>query len=443
MGAELRGLLRLALPLAAVNLGWQLMGLVDTAIAGRVDALTLAATGLGNTVMSIATIAGLGVVLGIDPLASQALGAGRPREARRTLWTGIHLGLLLSGPLMAATWLLGRSLESFGVAPDLAEKARAYVNPRLLQLPPFLCFIALRAYLQALQRPGALMAAIVIANLFNVVADWGLVFGVPALGIPPMGVSGLAWATDAATLLQLGILALGVRGIDPGPGEEPLRRFDRALLRRAFGVGFPLGLQLLAEVGIFSFVGLLVGRMGVEGMAAHQIALAVASLTFMVPLGFSMAASARVGHAVGRGDAVGARRAGLLAVACGGALMLLMGVALWTAPGPVARLMTSEASVFPLAADLLTIAGAFQIFDGMQSCGCGALRGAGVTRWAFGANVAGYWGLGLPLGLWLAHARSMGPRGLWWGLTAGLAVVAVAVAAKFERLSRRPIDRLP
>ncbi len=440
--SDLNSLLRLALPIAAVNLGWQAMGLVDTAVAGRVDALTLAATGLGNSVISIAQVGGLGVILGIDPLASQAIGAGQPREARRTLWAGIHLALLLSLPLMLLTWGCGQALELAGIQPDLASRARAYLNPRLLQLPPFLVFIALRSYLQALQRTAPLLLAIVVANLFNLAADWALVFGVPSLGIPPMGVAGLAWATNAATLLQLGILAWGVGRIAPGDGPEPLRRPDPALLRRAFGIGFPLGLQLLAEVGIFSIVGLLVGRMGVVQMAAHQLALTVASLTFMVPLGISMAASTLVGNAIGRGDTPAARRAGLLGIGLGAAFMLLMGLGLWTLPGPVARLLTSDAAVIPAAAGLLAIAGAFQLFDGIQSCACGALRGAGVTRWAFGANVAGYWLLGLPFGLWLAHRAGLGPRGLWWGLTAGLALVSIAVAAKFERLSRRTIQRL-
>ena len=434
---DFSALVRLSIPLVAVNLGNQLMGVVDTAIAGRIDELSLAATGLGNTIMGLGAVAGLGVVLGIDPIASQAFGAERPREARRAMWAGIYVGLITMLPVVAFTWALGAGLEFAGVDPVLAVKSRQYLNPRLLQFLPFFIFIACRAYLQAAHRTGPMVVSMVVANLFNGLAAWALAFGVPSLGLPAFGIVGLAWATNASSVVQLAIVVMGVRGLSPGEGTDPLRRPDRAMVRRAFRLGIPLGLQLLAEVGIFSLVGILVSRMGTARMGAHQVAITVASLTFMVPLGISMATSVQVGRAIGANDTLGARRAGFYGITLGGGFMLMAGLVLWLQPGAIARAMTDQPAVIAITVGLLQIAGAFQLFDGIQCCGCGALRGAGETRWAFVANVVGYWLLGLPLGL--ALMGRFGPYGLWWGLTLGLAIVAVTVSAKFHKLSSRPI----
>ncbi len=437
---ELSSLLKLSIPLVAVNVGNMLMGLVDTAIAGRVDAMTQAACGLGNTIIGIGAVGGMGLIMGIDPIASQALGAGRPRTARRALWTGIYLGLFTIVPVVLATLALGFSLEWIGVKPELASQARTYLHHRLIQFAPWFVLVAVRAYLQAAHATRPMIASMIVANVVNAAVAWILTFG--AGPVPALGLVGLAWATNVASVLQLAILAAGVRLVDAGPGDEPLRRLDPAMLAKALKVGVPLGLQLIAEVGIFSLAGLLIARMGVVEMAANQIALTMASLTFMVPLGVSMATSVRVGHAIGRGDTPGARRAGLLGIGLGAGFMLFAGMTLWLFPGAIVNAMTKDASVAALAVGLLQIAAAFQLFDGTQSVGCGALRGAGATGWSFGANVVGYWALGLPIGLILAYRSGMGLFGLWWGLTLGLAIVAVLVTLKFLALSSRPIEAI-
>jgi MATE family multidrug resistance protein len=432
---ELSALVRLSLPLIAVNLGNMTLGLVDTAIAGRIDALSLAATGLGNTLIGLASIGGMGVILGVDPIAAQAIGAGNPRAARRAMWAGIHVALLTMIPVAACMLALSFSLERFGIQPELAAKAREYVLPRLLQLVPFFLLVACRAYLQAAHFTSPLVLSTIAANIVNAGAAWVLAFG--HWGFPRLGVAGLAWATVLCTAIQLSITAIGVRWVSVPDGAESLRRPDRAMLRQAFRVGVPLGLQLLAEIGIFSLVGLMVAGIGTIQTGAHNVALTIASFTFMVPLGISTATSVRVGNAVGRGDTARAREAGFLGIALGGAFMLCSGVVLWLFAAAIARTMTNQPAVADMATTLIRIAAAFQLFDGLQCCGCGALRGAGVTRWAFGANVVGYWILGLPLGL--ALSCSMGVVGLWWGLTLGLAIVAVAVLYKFAAISRRLI----
>jgi len=193
---------------------------------------------------------------------------------------------------------------------------------------------------------------------------------------------------------------------------------------------------------VFAGTGVLMGRMGTQVMAAHQVALQMASMTFAVALGIGSATSVQVARAIGRRDAAATRRAGLSGIAVGAGFMAVMAVLMWTVPESLVRIMTSDAEVVPAAARLLIIAAVFQVVDGVQAVSAGALRGAGETRWTFVANVVGHWGVGAPVGLILAFAVGLGPVGLWWGLTTGLAVVALALSLKFAHLSRRPIAQL-
>ena len=430
---ELGALLRLAAPLVAVNVGNMLIGVVDTAIAGRIDELSLGATGLGATIIGVCAVAGMGVILGLDPVASQAVGAGDHKLARRALWSGIYAAQLTVIPAVLMTLALAYSLEWIGVDPALASKAREYMLPRLLQYVPFFVLSACRSYLQAEHCTWPMLISTIAANVVNAFVGWGLVHG--TFGLPRLGVAGLGWAAVAASLVQLAVTSAGVLSVRVDAAG--VRAVDRALIGRVLSLGWPIGIQLLAEGGIFSLVGLLIGRMGSVRMAAHNVALTVASMTFMVPLAVSMATSVRVGNAVGRGDPAGARRAGLLGIGLGAAWMSLTAAGLVLFPGSIARFFTDQSSVIAASIGLLQVAAAFQLFDGVQVCSAGALRGAGITRWPFGVYIICFWAVGLPLGLVLA--RSQGAAGLWWGLTVGLAAVAVAGTLKFRAVSRRPI----
>ena len=201
----------------------------------------------------------------------------------------------------------------------------------------------------------------------------------------------------------------------------------------------PIGLQLLAELGIFALVSILAGTMGTTAIAAHQVAIMLAASSFMVPLAVGAATSVQVGRAIGKGDVREARESGFAGFAIGGAFMLTTALIMWIFPTSMARLMTDQQEVLSLAANLIVIAGTFQIFDGLQAVGSGALRGAALTRWAMVANIVAYWIVGFPVSLWLGFSLGMGPQGLWWGLTAGLAIAAVALTLKFYAVSRRPI----
>jgi MATE family multidrug resistance protein len=210
-------------------------------------------------------------------------------------------------------------------------------------------------------------------------------------------------------------------------------------LRTAFRIGLPLGLQMGAEVGIFALVGLLAGRLGPNDLAAHHIALTLAAFTFTVAVGVGAAGSVRVGHAIGAGDGPGTRRAGLVAFTAGAAFMACGALTFWLFPAQLASLFTNKPEVILASIPLLAVAAVFQISDGTQAVGAGVLRGAADTRFAFIANLLGHWFIGLPVAVYLGFQLSMGIVGLWWGLCAGLTVVACLLLIRFLRISARGI----
>ncbi len=444
---EWRALIRLAWPIVAVNLGTQLMAVVDTALSGRIDSLAQAGTGLGATVFFFGSLLGTGIVMGLDPLSSQSIGAGRHGEARRQLWQGVWVALLVSVPLLLLTFVAARGLESIGIAPDLATEARRYLDARLWSLPPLLVMTAMRGYLQAVHRVMPLLITTIIANLFNFGADWTLIFGdqgltrigLPALGLPALGVTGLGLATTVATTLHMILLGLAV-GQEPRPAElsgVAYRTWDGKVVARICVLGLPIGIHMVAEIGIFTLAGLLAGRIGAVEMAAHHVALQLAALTFMVPLGVGQAASVRVGNAIGALDAERLRAAAKASLTIGTGFMTVSALSMWTIPHLFARVMTADQAVIDLAARLIVIAGAFQLFDGIQVVSAGVLRGAGLTRWTMTANLIAYWIIASPMVVVFGGNESLGVRGIWIGLTLGLFVAAMILVGKLIAVTRR------
>lgn len=447
---EIRDLARLAAPLAAAQAGTQLMGVVDVAVLGRLGAAELGAASLGISLFFAISIVGMGVVMGIDPLASQAIGAGDELRARAILWQGLWLagaaGAVLTIPLAASPLLL----HAAGIEPKIAANASLYVWIRALSLVPMLMFIVIRGYLQARGITRPLLIAMIAGNIFNLGAVILFVFGGSSLPpwcgplrhFPAWGVGGASFATVLGTFLQLGIAAEAIRRSAPTNAFPGIRRFRSSEFLRALRVGTPVGLQMGAEVGIFALAGVLAGKFGATQLAAHQVVITLASFTFVVALGIGSAGSVRVGRAIGARDHAGTALAGRVAFAGGALFMSLTAAAFWIAPRPIAALLTDQREVIAAAVPLLAIAAVFQIFDGIQGVGAGVLRGAGDTRFTFFANLIGHWLVGFPIAMTLAFPLGGGVVGLWWGLCAGLAVVAMILFLRFYRLSSRPIAPL-
>ncbi len=436
---ELRHLLRLGLPIAFVQLGMTAMNFVDVALLGRHDETSLPAMTLGNLLSFAMMVFCMGAITVADPLLSQAVGA-RDRDAvPRLLGRTLLLAFALSLPtalllLPAATWL-----ELLQQPPELIPEAARYAQLQALGVLPFLWYGALRSLLSAHARLLPQVLTIVAGNLANFALDWVLIFG--EFGLPEMGVTGAGLTTVVCRWLMLiGLCAFGWR--DVGPQLARLR--DAAIRARAFALGplwkmlklgAPIGLRFVLEWGAFGAAGLLVGVLetrepgGGTGrlLGGHQITMMLASLSFMVPLGLGIAASVRVGWAVGRRDTAAVKRSVFVALCTAAAVMSLFMLLFLLLPEQLAAGMADHQEMIAVAVTLIPIAGIFQIGDGLQVVAIGCLRGLGDMRSAVIANVVGFWLLGLTIGSGLAFWFGLGPAGLWWGLAIGLFVVAIGL----------------
>src|SRR5258705_2102529 len=423
----------LAAPIAITQAGYALMGLTDTAVVGRLGAGPLGAVGLANGLFFALAVIGLGVMLGLDPLFAQALGARDRSRVRELIWQGLWLSVLVTLALAFPIAALPLILDPAGIAPEVARDARLFLWLRLPGLWPMLAFAALRSYLQSSEHIRPLVVSTVAANLANLALDVVLVFG--KLGLPALGAPGSGLATSLCAFLQLAMI---VPAAHPGPRRPP-RRAD---LRKALGVGIPVGLQMGAEVGVFAVVGVLAGRLGVQSLAAHQVAISLASFTFCAAVGVGMAGTVRVGLAIGARDTPAARRAGLTAFLAGAGLMSIAALCFWLVPGALAGMLSDQPEVVAAAVPLLVVCAFFQLSDGIQGVGAGVLRGAGDTGFTFVANLVGHYAVGLPIAILLGLELGQGVIGLWWGLCAGLTAVALALLTRFLRLSSREIAPL-
>jgi MATE family multidrug resistance protein len=439
--ADFRALLRLAGPLVLIHVGTMLMGVVDTVMVGRVSPAALASVALGNMYFFAISIFGMGVLFALDPIVAQALGARDELAVRRGLQRGLVLALALSVPISLALLTVRPVLELVGQPPEVIPDAAGFVHRNALSVWPFYVFVALRQTLQAHHRVLPIGITIVVANLVNVVLNYAWIYG--NFGFPAMGVIGSAWATTVSRwLMAVLILALGWRTLRPYLREAAPNLLDWRPLMRMLKIGLPIGAQMMLEGGAFNVMALLMGWLGVVQVAAHQIALNLASLTFMVPLGVSSAAAVIVGHAVGRGDAEGVRRATIASLAVGAGFMLCTGALFMLAPGPLAGLYTRDAIVLALAALLLPLAGVFQVFDGLQVVAIGLLRGLGDTRMPMIVNVIGFWCIGMPVSLWLGFGLDYGAVGLWWGLVVGLVIVAAFLIVRVRQREHHGLARI-
>ena len=429
------------MPMVLIQVGTMLMGVVDTVMVGRVSAGALAAVALGNQYFFVFAIFGFGVLLALDPIIAQGLGAGDTLAVRRGLQRGLLLSAVLTVPISLLMLLVEPVLVLVRQPAEIVPAAAGYVYRVTTAMWPLFAFVVLRQTLQAQHKTAPIVATIVAANLLNAGLNYALIFG--HFGFAPMGVFGSAWATTVSRWFMAAmLLALAWPHVRTYLDSLAPNLLDPRPLGRMLKLGAPIGAQMMLEIGAFSTVALLMGWLGVAQVAAHQVALNLASLTFMVPLGVSSAAAVVVGHAVGRGDAGRVRRSTVAALAVGAAFMSVTAVLFIAFPGFFAAVYTRDATVLALAVLLLPIAGVFQVFDGLQVVSIGLLRGLGDTRVPMVANVVGFWCLGMPVSLWLGFGLGFGAVGLWWGLVIGLVIVAVFLVARVRQRQARDFARV-
>ncbi len=443
--AEAATIARLAAPIALAQFGITALGLVDVAVLGHASAVELGGAAIGRSIGFVAVALGLGAAAALEPLAAQAVGAREPETAWRAFLATIAACVLVWIPCAALAYASTWALVPLGIEADLVPVARAFLVPQLPGMLLFSIFLAAKTYLQAHHRTSPSLVAAAVANVVNVVVcnllvrgDEPLVaLGMPPLGLPRLGAFGAGLASTLSSLVLAGwvlVAAHAQRPRERKAAHEPLP------VARVLRLGAPVGFQLLAEIGVFSFVAVIAGRLGKVPVSAHQIAIGLASFTFMGALGISGATAVRVGHAIGEGRSP--RDAGLVGIAIGAAFMSVCGAIFVAFPRALVGVFTEDAATAELAARLLLVAAAFQLFDGVQGVAAGALRGAADVRFPFVVNVAAHWLVGLPLALVLAFHLHWGATGLWWGLLAGLALVAVSLLWRFVAIVRGPVRRV-
>jgi len=432
---DVRALVRLAVPVTTVQVGLMLMGVVDTIVVGHVSAPEMAAAALGTLYIMGLAVFGMGTLWSLDPIVAQAMGA-KDHDAAAL---GVQRGLVLAGVLGVLMTLLclpaGHVFQALRQPPEVVPRAAAFVWMSAPSMIPLVAFVALRQSLPAMKRMKAIVITIAVGNLVNLGLNFVFVFG--HLGSPAMGAVGSALSSTIGRWIQLALL-LGLARGALRPVLRPIRREALAAgpFARTLRLGLPIGIQASVEFTTFAAISVFAGWFGAAALAGHQVALNLASLTFMVPAGLANSASVLVGHAIGEGDVPHARRVAASALLLGTAFMALVATVFLLVPRPFAHAWTSVPSVVAIAATLIPIAGVFQVFDGAQVVSAGILRGAGDTHAAMIANVLGFWLVGIPVSLALGFGAHHGVSGLWWGFVAGLFAVALFLVQRvYSRLS--------
>jgi len=435
---ELRAMIVLAVPVVLSELGWVAQGVVDNIMVGRLGPEAIGAVSLGNAVYYTPCLFGIGLLLGLDTLVSQAYGRSDHDDCHRWLAQGVYLACIVTPPLMLIVAAMSFGFTRFGVIPAVAIPASTYLRILNWGTLPLLLYGGIRRYLQGVGQVRVITLTYILANLLNWAGNWVLIYG--KFGFPALGVDGSAISTCIARAAMAAALLVFAWRYERKRGHPLFRHWaapqmDR--LRKLVGLGAPAAGQILLEVGAWNLSTLSASYLDPVALATHAIALNYASVSYMVPVGVSAAAAVSVGHAVGAGNPARARRAGWLALGLGTSFMLVAGVVFFVAPRALISLYTSDPRVLAVGPSLLWIAAAFQIFDGIQTVCTGALRGLGETRVPMIANFIGYWILGLPLGLTLCFLLHWGIYGTWIGLTLALIVIASALLERWRSDSAR------
>ena len=428
---------RLALPVVLAEMGWMTMGMVDTLMVGPISPAAIGAVGLGSSVFMGICIFAMGLLLGLDTLVSQAFGAGAIDACHRWLVHGVTLALVLSLPITAGLFWIASGLDQWGIDPAVLVLVRPYLEIVAWSAPPLLLYAAFRRYLQGMGVVRPVMIALFTANIVNVIVNWILIYG--HLGAPAMGVAGAAWATVFSRVAMAGFLfgTILYREREAETSVFESLRLELEWFGRLLRLGTPAAIQVTLEVGAFAAATALAGRLAPASLAAHQIAINYAALSFMVPLGIASAGAVRVGHAVGRRDPAAAARAGWTALLFAVLFMSTAAAVFLSVPRLLLRAFTADPGVLEVGVTLLFVAAVFQLFDGVQGVATGALRGLGDTRTPMLWNLAGHWFIGLPLGYMLCFVLGIGVIGLWWGLSIGLIICGVALSIVWTRRIHR------
>lgn len=430
---EARALLALAWPVIGAQLAQISMHTLDAVMAGRLGANELAGIAVGGSLWMPTFIFGMGVLMAVSPTVAHDYGAGRYLDVGHHLRQGLWLSQIVAVIVFFAMRHCLGVLTWLRVDPQIVPIAEGYLRAVSWGLPAICGFTVLRSFSESVSMPRPVLLISLLGLVVNGIGNWLFMYG--KFGLPELGAVGCGVATAIGAWTMLGCM---VAWVALQPHYRPFQPFSHWELPHARALwslarlGAPIGLSLFMEGSLFAAVALLLGRFGADVVSGHQIAINVASITFMVPLGIALAVTVRVGQAMGRGDPRSARRCGTVGAVLAVAFMALAALVMSTCAWQIAAVYTSFAEVQSIAVRLLYMAAIFQVFDGLQVAAAGALRGLKDTTVPMGVTFLAYWGLGLPLGYVLGIVQNRGPQSMWLGLIAGLAAAAICLNLRFH-----------
>ena len=433
LGAELRALLGLAIPVALSEIGWMTMTVVDVIMVGKLGPAAIGAVGLGNAIYYAPSLFGIGLLLGLDTMVSRSWGAKDFDNCHRWLAQAMYIALAFTPVLMLFIVVAQSLFTKYGVDPLVGVYTRSYVSILNWGTFPLLVYGGFRRYLQGVGLVRPVTFALISANLVNLVGNWIFIYG--KLGMPALGVKGSALSTVFSRIYMAAVLVYFAWRHERGRGHPLFAHWpgpDWSRVRVLLSLGVPAASQVVLEVAAFGAVTIMASHLDAVALATHEIALSCAAYTFMVPLGISAAAAVAVGHAIGAGNPARARRAGWMAVGLGVGFMGLAALAFLLVPRPIMEIYSRDERILTMGVHILMLVAAFQMFDGCQTVATGALRGMGETRFPMLINFAGYWLFGLPLGAMMCFKLGWGLSGLWTGLTLALIVIASLLLRRWQ-----------
>jgi multidrug resistance protein, MATE family len=446
---ELRSTLSLAWPLILANLTQQLIQATDVLLMGRLGATQLAAATLALNLTWTFNLFLFGLVTACSPMMARSLGqrSNAVRDVRRTFRAGLWLLVFALPPYWLLLWNVGELMRALGQSEELASQGQTFLRAYMWSTAPWLLFQVLRNFVSALERPRIVLWLSLFGIALNAVVSWSLIFG--HFGLPALGLVGGGVGTTLTWMMLCGAL-IAVTSSDRQFRRFHLFgnwwRFDRQRILQMIHLGLPIGVTMALEMGVFALAAYFMGWIGAVAVAAHAVALQIAAVTFMVPLGLGQAATVRVGLAAGRGDEAGITRAGWTAWTLGVGFMASMAAVMWAVPHRLVTLFLAESPantvVIGLAVSFLKVAAAFQLVDGAQVIGAGMLRGLHDTRWPLLFAFVGYWVVGLGIGTWLAFGADWKGLGIWIGLASGLAAVALLMLIRWSMRDRLGLTRI-
>lgn len=435
---EIRACLWLAVPLAGAQVAQAATAFVDTIMMGMLGSSVLAAGGLGASVFQALIIISTNIISAVSALVATAYGAKQPYLIGKVVRQGLWLAGVLTIPIALLLWSAESWLLFLGQKTSTVNIAMPYLWAIVWGVLPMLGFAVLRNFVAALSEPRPVIVIMLAGTLFNIVGNYVLMFG--KLGLPALGLAGIGWASTLSLwgmFIALALYILCQSRYRIYSVFKQLTQFEYRVLKDLLQVGLPIGVLAAVETGMFTLTMFMMGQLGTTALAAHQIALQTAAITFMVPLGISIATTVRVGQQLGQQDPIGARLAGRVGISIAALFMSVTALLFWLFPEKIVSLYLdlndpANAEVVALAKQLLGVAALFQIVDGIQVAAAGALRGLKDTRIPMLIGIVAYWGIGLTSGYLLGIQFQLGALGLWWGLAIGLAVAAIILTWRFQ-----------